>query len=353
MIRTADFAPSRPPCSLAEREAARTLARAFRKAGFRPRTIPARAPTSPTWAPLLRALCRVWAAALLAAELPLGARILGGVSLIAALPAIGGLVRFIPLLGATTHSVVSSRAGADRSAPPLLVTAHLDTHSTAGAPMTRAHSLVSTLSSCLVLAAAFFESHSTGVWRWAIAVVAAEAVISLVWLGRRELSTPKDVPDDNTSGLLSLERAAQLIGDMMPERDVWLAATGGGTSGSYGFAAILRRHPQLRKSWVVEIDALGAGEVVATPFAPRLLHSGTPEHLVHAVALAARETGDPLQVRRVRRPHSDARAALRLRTAAIALTAGLRPPAAPSHGPDPANAERAARIVDRLARGAA
>jgi hypothetical protein len=353
MIRAADFAPSRPPCSLAEREAARRLARAFRKAGFRPRTIPARAPTSATWAPLLRALARVWAAALLAAELALGARILAGVSLVAAVPAVGGLIRFVPLLGATTHSVVSSRAGVDREARPLLVTAHLDTHSTADAPTTQVHNVASTLSGLLVFVAAFFESRTGDLWRWLIAVVAAEAVISLVWLGRRELQTPKEVPDDNTSGLMSLQRVAELVGELIPSRDVWLAATGGGTSGSYGLVAILKRHRQLRKAWVIELDSLGAGEVVASPFAARFLHAGTSEELKRAVAAAARESGDPLTVRRVRRPHSDARAALRLGTVAIALTGGVRPPAAADHGPDPANAERAARIVDRLAHAAA
>jgi hypothetical protein len=69
-----------------------------------------------------------------------------------------------------------------------------------------------------------------------------------------------------------------------------------------------------------------------------------------AIAAAAKTSGDPLNVRRVRRPHSDARAALRLRTPAIALTGGLRPPAADTHGPDTANAERVARVIDRLVR---
>jgi hypothetical protein len=59
-----------------------------------------------------------------------------------------------------------------------------------------------------------------------------------------------------------------------------------------------------------------------------------------------------MSVRRLRRPHSDARAALRMRTPAITLTAGLRPPDLEA-APDVANAERAARVVDGLARAAA
>jgi hypothetical protein len=41
-----------------------------------------------------------------------------------------------------------------------------------------------------------------------------------------------------------------------------------------------------------------------------------------------------------------------MRTPAIALTAGLRPPAAQTDGPDVANAERAARVIDHLVREA-
>jgi hypothetical protein len=352
MIAAADLAASRPPCSLAERDAARTIAGSLRRFGLRPRTIPARAPTSPTWAPLLRALFRVWAAAFLAAEIPLGARILASVAVVAGLPAISGLVRFVPLLGATTHNVITSRHGTDRDARPIVVTAHLDTHSTAGAPMTSLHAVVAGLSGWLILAAAIV-GHRSGGWRPVTALVAAESVLTLAWLAHRELTTPTEVPDDNTSGLLSLLRVAQLVAEHAPVHDVWLAATGAGTSGSYGLTALLRRRRELREAWVVEIDALGSGEVVASPFAPRFPHPGTPQQLVRAVATAAKESGDPLTVRRLRRPHSDARAALRMRTPAIALTGGLRQPAAESHGPDPANAERAARVIDRLVRLAA
>jgi hypothetical protein len=90
--------------------------------------------------------------------------------------------------------------------------------------------------------------------------------------------------------------------------------------------------------------------MVASPFSAHLSHPATPAKLVAAIAAAAKASGDPLSVRRVRRPHSDARAALRQKTAAIALTAGLRPPAANGSGPDVANAERAARVIDRLVR---
>lgn len=348
-LAAGDLAASRPPCSVAERDAARSVAARLRRLGLRPRTIPARAPTSPTWTPLLRALCRVWAAAFLAAELPLGARILAALAIAAGIPAVGGLVRFVPLLGATTHNVITSRAGTDRSARPVVVTAHLDTHSTAGRPMTPAHVMLSAASGFVIFAAAIV-GHRSGGWRPLTAIVAAEAVLTLAWLARRELTTPSEVPDDNTSGLIALLRVAELVAESAPVHDVWIAATGAGTSGSYGLTALLRRRRELRHAWVIEVDALGSGEVVASPFLAQLAHPGTPEQLVKAIAAAAKESGDPLNVRRVRRPHSDARAALRMRTPAIALTGGLRQLAADDTGPDPANAERAARVIDRLVR---
>jgi hypothetical protein len=349
VIASSDLAPSRPPCSIAEREAARAVASALRRCGLRPRTIPARAPTSPTWIPLLRALFRVWAAAFLAAQIPLGARILAGLSIAAGLPAIGGLVRFVPLVGATTHNVITSRHGTDRTARPIVVTAHLDTHSTAGRPMTRAHEFVAGLSGWLIFAAAIV-GHTSGAWRPLTALVAAEAVVTLAWLARRELTTPSEIPDDNTSGLIALLRVAELVTESRPLHDVWIAATGAGTSGSYGLTAFLRRRRELRRAWVVEVDALGSGEVVASPFSAHFSHPATPDKLVRAIADASKASGDPLHVRRVRRPHSDARAALRLRTPAIALTAGLRQLATQQDGPDVANAERAARVIDRLVR---
>jgi hypothetical protein len=218
--------------------------------------------------------------------------------------------------------------------------------------MRRAHAFLGALSGFLALAAAAAARPGVGGWRVASIVVAGEAIITLTWLARHELRTPHQLPDDNTSGLLALLRVAELVADATPTRDVWIVATGAGTSGGHGLSSFLRRHPDLRQAWVVEIDALGAGEVVASPLPPRFPRPGTPSTLVRAIVAAARESGDPLSVRSVRRPHSDARAALRMRTAAIALTAGLRP-AAGEVGPDAANAERAARVVDQLARQAA
>jgi hypothetical protein len=127
-------------------------------------------------------------------------------------------------------------------------------------------------------------------------------------------------------------------------------ATGAATAGGHGVAAFLRSHPDVaRRAWVVELDALGAGELVLCPARRRLPQRVTPGAVVRAVAGAAIDTGDPIDVRRVRRPHSDARTALWLGAAAITLTGGLRPTDG-SEGPDPANAERAARIVVHLAR---
>jgi hypothetical protein len=291
----------------------------------------------------------VWAAAFLAAEIPLGARILAALGIGLGLPAIAGLVRFVPLLGATTHNVITFRRGTDRSARPIVVTAHLDTHPTAGRPMTRAHEALSAISGWLILAAAIV-GHRSGGWRPVTALVATEAVLTLAWLARRELATPHEIPDDNTSGILALMRLAELVAAAPPVHDVWIAATGAGTSGSFGLIGLLRRRRELRHAWIIDVDALGSGEVIASPFSARLTHPATPEDLVDAVVAAAKSSGDPLHVRRVRRPHSDARAALRLRTPAISLTAGLRHPAAEGEGPDTANAERAARVIDRLVR---
>lgn len=352
VIRITELAPARPPCSVAERESAETFATLLRRFDLRTEIERLRAPTSPTWVPLVRALLRVWSVALLAAYRPLPALVLAGLAIVTGLGPVSGLIRYVPLLGDNTQNVVAQRSGSDPALKPLVVIAHLDTHPTAGAPMRRSHALLGALSGFLALAASLIARPGIAGWRLASIVVAGEAIVTLTWLARHELRTPHQLPDDNTSGLLALLRVAELVADPQPARDVWIVATGAGTSGGHGLSAFLRRRPALRQAWVVEIDALGAGEVVASPFPPRFPRPGTPSMLIRAIVEAARETGDPLSVRRVRRPHSDARAALRMRTGAIALTAGLRPPAG-EQGPDPANAERAARVVDRLARQAA
>jgi hypothetical protein len=345
-IQLIDLGPSRPPCSVAEREIADAVQRRFTAAGWASTAERVRAPTSPTWAPLVRSLLRVWAAAFLAAGWP-GATIgLGAAAVLGGIPSIAGLLRFIPLLGSTSRNIVSSKQGRDPNARPLIVAAHLDTHSTGTTPMSRIHVYASAASGWLVLVAGFI-ARPMG-WRAAAGVVAAEAVITLVWLSRHELKTPREIPDDNTSGLISLVRVAELL-DGTPLRNVWLVATAAGTAGSYGLRRFLKSRPQLRNAWVVEIDALGAGELVASPLAPRFPHPGTPPTLSRAIEAASRESGDPISVRRVRRAHSDARAALRRRIAAITLTAGIGHPE-PSAGPDTANAERAARVVEGIAR---
>jgi hypothetical protein len=350
VLHIADLWPSRPPCSVAEREAAEAVAARMRHHGLRPDVERARAPTSPTWAPLLRTLLRLWSAAFLAAGWPNFALALAAMSIAGGLRPVAGLVRFIPLLGAPASNVVAAKRGTDSDAKPLVVTAHLDTHSTSGAPLHRAHQLVAAASGMLALVAAAAATRpGVAAWRGASILVAAEATVTMIVLARRELRTPTDVPDDNTSGLLALVRLSELIADGPLRHDVWVVATAAGTAGSCGMNAFLRAHPALRNAWLVEIDALGTGEMVASPCPPRFPRPGTPSQLVRAVVEAARASGDPLAVRRMRRAHSDARAALRRRVPAIALTAGLRPPAS-GPGPDPANAERAARIVDSFAR---
>jgi hypothetical protein len=349
VLRFDDLWPSRPPCSVAERVAADAVRARMRHHGLRPAVERTRAPTSPTWAPLLRALFRVWCAAFLAASWPSIAIGLGAASIIGGVPFVAGWIRFLPLLGAPSRNVVASKRGRDTGSRAIVVTAHLDTHSTFGAPLHRAHVLVAAASGWLALGASLAARANGITWRWAVVLIATESVVTMGWLAKRELATPTEVPDDNTSGLLALVRVAELVADGSLEHDVWIVATAAGTVGSYGVNAFLRQHPALRDAWLVEIDALGTGEMVASPCPPRFPNPGTPSPLVRAFVAAAREIGDPLAVRRMRRPHSDARAALRLRVPAIALTAGLHAPAG-GPGPDAANAERAARIVDSFAR---
>jgi hypothetical protein len=349
MLQVAELVPSRPPCSLAEREAAEAVHAQMRRLDLRPVIERTRAPTSPTWAPLLRALLRVWAVAFLAAGWPAATIAFGALSILGGIPAVAGLVRYIPLLGAPARNVVAARRGTDPDSRPIVVSAHLDTHPTAGAPLRRPHVYLAAASGWVTLIAGIASRPGVAGWRPAAAFVAAESVATLVWLARQELATPTDPPDDNTSGLLALVRLAELVSDGSQLHNVWMVATAAGTSGSYGLTSFFRQHADLRQAWLIEIDSLSTGEVIASPYGPLFPHPGTSPQLVRAVVEAARSTGDPLMVRRVRRPHSDARAALRLRVPAITLTGGLRPPAG-GLGPDPANAERAARIVDSLSR---
>jgi hypothetical protein len=275
--------------------------------------------------------------------------ILAGVSIAAGLPSLAALVRFLPVLGSNSQNVTARVDGTDPDSRPIVVVAHVDTHPVAAAPIGRTHAATGALLGWLTLVTAIEGRPAAPEWRAAIALVALEALTTLVWLARRELTVIRDMPDDNTSGLLALTSVATLVCEHRPVRDVLIVGSGACISGGHGMTAFLVRHPDARDAWVVEIDALGAGEVVASPFPARFPRPGTPSQLVRAVVAASRATGDPINVRRIAHAHSDARAALRSRTSAITLTAGLRPPAA-EPAPDVANAERAARIVDGLAR---
>jgi hypothetical protein len=341
------LAPGRPPCSATEREAAQTLADDLGRLGWAPVIETVRAPTSPSWVPLLRALARVWAAAFLAAGLVAPARALAALSIVGGAPLIASAIRFFPLLGGTTQNVVVRIRGTSPDARPLVVVAHTDTHPTSGAPLLRWHRWLAALSGVAALAATFLGPAGRG----AAGVVAAEGVITLAWIARRELAGPSVPPDDNTSGLMALARLAELAAVTQPLCDVWLVAGGAGTSGGCGVLSFLRTRRDVRTAWVVDVDALGSGEIVGSPVAPRFPYPGTPAVLIRALVAAAQASGDPMSVRRVRRPHSDARAALRYRTPAITLTAGILHPAR-ERGPDPANAARAARVVLELARRA-
>ena len=341
------LAPGRPPCSATEREAAQTLTNDLGRLGLQPVIETVRAPTSPSWVPLLRALARVWAAAFLAAGFVVPARALAAVAVAGGIPMLASSVRFLPLLGGATQNVVVRIRGSSPDARPLVVAAHMDTHPTNGAPLHRWHRLIAGASALAVLVAAFAGPGA----RVVAGAVAAEGLLTLAWLARRELAKPHVPPDDNTSGLMALARVADLAVATGPLCDIWLVASGAGTAGGCGITSFLRSRRDLRRAWVIEIDALGSGEVVGSPVPPRFPHPGTPSVLVRALVAAAQSSGDPLSVRRVRRPHSDARAALRYRTPAITLTAGILHPAR-EPGPDAANAARAARVVLELARRA-
>jgi hypothetical protein len=331
---------------VAELQAAQSIGGDLRRLGLEPESANFRAPTSPTWAHLLRALLRVWAAAFLTAGLTQVAVGLASIAVVGGIPPIASMLRRVPFLGGFSQNVAVRIPGTKPDTRPIIAVAHLDTHPTDGEPLARWHRLVAALSGWLVLLAAF--QGRPAAWRTFAGPVAAEAIITLTILARRELRVPTSAGDDNTSGLMALIRIAELCNEVPASSDVWVVATGAGTAGGLGMRSFVREHPELRPAWIVEIDALGSGEVVASPIPPLFPNPGTPAALVRSIVAAAHASGDSLSVRRIRRPHSDARAALRQRVGAITLTAGILHPAR-QRGPDPANAARAARMTHELA----
>lgn len=335
----------RPPCSAAERRCAETVADELAARGLTPDVSAGPAPTSPTWVPMLRAVARVWAAAFIAADMRMVATALAVVAVAGGVPSLAAFVSSLPLLGGVTHNVVARLPGTDPAARPVVTVAHLDSHPTNGAPLKPWHRMLAGVSGWLVLVATIAGRFAN--WRAVAGPVAIEAIATLAWLARGELRRHHTPADDNTSGLIALVELATLARAARPVRDLWIVATGAATSGGAGITAFLRQHPGLHRAWIVEVDALGSGEVVASPIPSRFPAPGTPSQLVRGIASAAQATGDPIEVRRVRRPHSDARTALRQRALAITLTAGIRHPA--REGPDAANAARVARVVYALA----
>lgn len=355
----AHLASRRPPCSPSEGNAAASVARALADLGLEPRLERFRAPTSAGWVHLFGALFRLSAAALILATVEGGAIALAGAAfLISMAPqAASALVARLPAVGGPSVNVVARVRGDPAiDDPPLVVVAHLDTHANAGAPLSPPHRAIAGLVSWGLALAAGLSAGGIGGGGAAV-LLAIEPALTIVWLARQELTGDPE-PDDNDSGLAALTRTAELLLAARPARDIWLVATGAATSGNWGVAAFLRSHPDVaRLAWLVELDSLGTAEIVARPARQRLPRATTPQALVRAVAGAAIDTGDPIDIRRVRRPHSDADAAFARRTPALTLTAGLGPvPGVPvdeflsADRFDVANVERAARILDRLAR---
>ena len=232
-------------------------------------------------------------------------------------------------------------------------TAHLDTHPTAGRTAAPAAPLVAAASGAGSRRSPAVVATRPGVAAWRQRRRARRGR-SRVHDGRGSqrvsCATPAEAPDDNTSGLLALVRFAELVADGSPTHDVWIVATG-----RRNVRQLRSRRRSsvrirtLRDAWLIEIDALGTGEVVASPCAAAVPLPGTP----HA---AGPRRSSPLRARPATRsrsgacggPHSDARAALRHARSGDHAHRRVcaRRPVEP--GPDPANAERAARIVDSL-----
>lgn len=355
----ARLASPRPPCSPAERSTATLLAESFTEIGLRARLESFPAPTSPGWAHMVGALFRLASAALILASVEVGAMVLAGAAfLISVVPQAASMVTArSPVVGGRSQNTVAHVPGdPDVDDPPLVVVAHLDTHASAGVPLNPAHrAIAGAVSWGLALTAGLAAA---GIGSGAAAVfLALEPAFTIAWLARQELTASPD-PEDNASGLAALVRTAEELADDPPARDVWLVGTGAATSGNWGVTAFLRAHPEVaRVAWLLELDSLGTAEIVACPARQRVPRATAPGALVRAVAGAAIDTGDPIDIRRVRRPHGDADTAFARRVPALALTAGVGPvPGMPQdefvseEGFDVANVERAARIIDRLAR---
>lgn len=344
----------RPPGSAGEAAAAAFVHRRLRSAGVDAEVETFRAPSSPSWVPLIAGALRLAAAALLVAGLAEASAAAAGVSLVASVwpRRVAVVVHRLPGLGAESRNVIASTPGEpDVVDPPLVVVAHLDAHPTSGAPITRPHALITVLVSAVLLALALVSLDAADDPSGLLALLAIEPAATLAWIAHRELvSTEGLTRDDNASGLATLVRIAELMIDERPRRTVWIVATGAATVGGAGMRRFLRTHRDLaRSAWVIELDALGASELVLTAGRRRFPRAATPPPVLRAVVGAAIDTGDLIDVRRVIRPHSDADAATASGVAALTLTGGPNTLGAPD-APDAANTERAARIVDQVAR---
>lgn len=344
----------RPPGSAGESRAANAIRRRLTEAGVTAHVERFRAPTSPSWVPLLGAALRLAAAALLVGGLGGPAAVLAAIAVVASIfpHAVAWVLKRVPGIGAASCNVVAHVPGApDVVDPPLVVVAHLDAHPTAGEPLRRPHTAIAGLVGLGLLAIALASLGSDADPQGFLALLALEPAATLIWLAHQELVATEGLePDDNASGLAALVRIGDLLGDERPSRHVWLVATGSGTAGSGGLRALFRMHRDIAKlAWVIEVDALGSAELVVTPGRRRFPRMTTPPAVLRAIAGAAIDSGDLIDIRRVPRPHSDANAATGLGVPALTLTGGQNA-LGPAPNPDAANAERAARIVDRLAR---
>ncbi|HVE90887.1 MAG TPA: hypothetical protein VNE62_01100 [Actinomycetota bacterium] len=346
---TPEFPFPRPPCSEAERTAGRLFAKGLGEAGVVPREQELRAPTSPLWLHLVAALLRLVAAGLVIGGFPTKAAPVALVALVVGLPGSSPgrtrLLSKIPGLGGTTVNVIGQIPGrGEPGLPPLVVCCHLDSHPTGGRALSRPAGIAALASGAgLLVLTIVAGTLGTDVNRAAGALFATLALASIAQLSAREGS--RKSAGGGSEALVALLRLAALAAKRPPSRDLWLLATGAATSGSAGMSDFLVRHRDLaRTAWVLELDGIGSGELVAVPASTRFPRRRAHPAFVRALAGAAMDCGDPLDLETRGRTHGDARTALAAGLPAATLTSR------PGDARDTDAVQRAARIAHVLSR---